>query len=159
MTIGCTVLLRNHGTVPSMHVIPLEERGYESLALTRVWEKIMKIGALEDIPKEEVTLKEKRYFRLNDFIFSCASMQLLPLLELTEDFLQLFCHCITNLSCRRGTANVFSSDTFLNRSSDGFLDGLGFGWKAEGVLQHHGSGQDGAHRVDDTLARNIWRGP
>ena len=66
---------------------------------------------------------------------------------------------IAGLHGARVPAHVLRPQPSVDSGADGVLDGLGFGWEVQGVTQHHSHGEDGADRVDYSLATDVWRGP
>ena len=79
-------------------------------------------------------------------------------LSLLQQFLQLRRHGITNLLGGRLTTNITRADTGLDHITHSGLDGLGFGHAAEGVLHHHGDGEDGGDGVHDAFSGDVGGG-
>lgn len=74
---------------------------------------------------------------------------------LLEKLLQLGSDGITNLDGGGLAADVTSASASLNNVADGLLDNASFVEHAEGVLHHHGDGEDSGNGVDDSLSGNV----
>ena len=77
---------------------------------------------------------------------------------LFEQLLQLGDNGITNLNGGSLAANVTRANTSLNDVLNGLLDDSGLIEHAEGVLHHHGDGENSSDGVDNALAGNIRGG-
>lgn len=74
---------------------------------------------------------------------------------LLQQFLQLGSDSVTDLASCRLAANIGSANTGLDHIADSRLDGLGVIHAVQGVLHHHGNGENGGDGVDDALACNV----
>lgn len=72
-----------------------------------------------------------------------------------QQLLQLSSDSVADLASCRLAANIGSTDTGLDDIADSGLDGLGVIHAAQGILHHHGNGQNGGDGVDDALACNV----
>lgn len=70
-------------------------------------------------------------------------------------FLQLCGHGVTNFAGLGLASNVAGTDAGLDDVAHGCLNGLGFDWPIERVLQHHCHGQDSSNRVDNAFSSNV----
>ena len=77
---------------------------------------------------------------------------------LLEQLLQLGDNGITNLNGGSLATNVARANTSLNDVLNGLLDYAGLVEHAEGVLHHHGNGENSSDRVDNALAGDIGGG-
>ena len=77
---------------------------------------------------------------------------------LLEQLLQLSSNGVTDLGGGSLAADVAGAHAGLDDVAHGLLDDAGFVEQAEGVLHHHGDGEDGGHGVDDALASDVGGG-
>lgn len=77
---------------------------------------------------------------------------------LLEELLKLSNDGITDLGSGGLAANITSASASLDDVADSLLDNASLGEHAEGVLHHHGDGEDGSNGVDDALSGNVGGG-
>jgi hypothetical protein len=75
--------------------------------------------------------------------------------SLLQQLLQLSSDSVADLASCRLAANIGSPDTGLDHIADSGLDGLGVIHAVQGVLHHHGNGENGGDGVDEALACNV----
>ena len=76
-------------------------------------------------------------------------------LSCLQELLQLSGNSITDFTSLGLASDITGANARLDHVADSGLNGLGFDWSIERVLQHHCHGQDGGDWVDDALAGNV----